>query len=431
MLYDNALLVPAYLEAYQATGEAFYRRVAEETLAYVRREMTNPEGPFYSTQDADSEGEEGKFYVWTAAEIESVLGPELAGTLNAVYGVRPAGNWQDPHDPHPDVGKNILHRVRTDEQAASFLNLPVEEVRRRLAEARRLLFEARSRRVWPGRDEKTLTAWNGLMISAFAQAAQVLDDPGYAETAARAADFILRRMRTTDGRLLRTYSTGSEPKLNAYLEDYSFLIDSLVTLYEATFEARCLREALALTEVMIDQFWDGAEGGFWFTGRDHEQLIARTKDPNDNATPSGNSVAVLALLRLAKLTGRADLMEKATATLRLFHDLLANRPFVAGQMLIALDFYLGPVREFVVVGDRDSTETKEVLRAIRSRFLPDRVLAFRPATGADAELEQLIPLLAGKTAAGAVTTYICENFACQAPLVGTGPLQAALSAEPK
>jgi uncharacterized protein YyaL (SSP411 family) len=426
MLYDNALLVPAYLEAYQATGEAFYRQVAEETLAYVRREMTNPEGPFYSTQDADSEGEEGKFYVWTAAEIEAVLGPELAGTFNAVYGVRPEGNWHDPHDPRPDVGKNILHRVRTDEQAANFLQLPLDEVRRRLAEARRLLFEARSRRVWPGRDEKTLTSWNGLMISAFAEAAQVLDDPGYAETAARAADFILKRIRTPDGRLLRTYSTGSEPKLNAYLEDYSFLIDSLVTLYEATFEPRWLREALALAGVMIDQFWDAAEGGFWFTGRDHEQLIARTKDPQDNATPSGNSVAVLALLRLAKLTGRADLLEKATATLRLFHDLLANRPFVAGQMLLALDFYLGPVREFVVVGDPGAADTREALRLIRGRFLPDHVLAFRQATGTDVELEQLVPLLAGKTAAGAVTTYICENFACQAPLIGTTALQAAL-----
>jgi uncharacterized protein YyaL (SSP411 family) len=427
MLYDNALLVPAYLEAYQVTREHFYREVTEETLAYVRREMTNPEGPFYSTQDADSEREEGKFYVWTAAEIESVLGPEFAGTINAVYGVRPEGNWNDPHDPHPAAGKNILHRTRTDEQAAHFLNLPVDEVRRRLAEGKRKLFEARSRRVWPGRDEKTLTAWNGLMISAFAQAAQVLDDPSYAETASRAADFILRRLRTPDGRLLRTYSTGSEPKLNAYLEDYSFLIDSLVTLYEADFEPRWLREALALTQVMIDQFWDPAEGGFYFTGKDHERLIARTKDPQDNATPSGNSVAVLALLRLAKLTGRTDLLQKATSTLRLFHDLLANRPFVAGQMLMALDFYLGPVREFVVVGDRESAETREALRTIRSRFLPDRVLAFRPATGGDGEMEELVPLLAGKTAAGAVTTYVCENFTCQAPLVGTAALEAALA----
>jgi uncharacterized protein YyaL (SSP411 family) len=418
MLYDNALLVPVYLEAYQATGAPAYRRVAEETLAYVRREMTGPDGSFYSTQDADSEGEEGKFYVWSAREIEEALGKELADVFNYVYGATPEGNWE---------GHNILHRVRSDEQDARLLNVPEADLRSRLAEARRKLYEVRSRRVWPGRDEKLLTAWNGLMIAAFAQAAQALDEPSYAADAARAADVLLTRMRTPDGRLLRTAGAGSQPKLNAYLEDYSFLIDALVSLYEATFEPRWIEAALGLTDVMVDQFWDPDEGGFFFTGRDHETLVARTKDPQDNAVPSGNSMAVTALLQLHKLTGRADLLEKAEATLRLFRGLLANHPMAAGQWLTALDFDLGPVQEFAVAGDSAAADTRRVLRAVRSGFRPNRVVALRPAGPAGDAAEKVLPLLAGKTAAGAVTTYVCENFTCQAPLVGAEAVETALA----
>jgi uncharacterized protein YyaL (SSP411 family) len=417
MLYDNALLVPVYLEAYQATGEPFYRRVAEETLAYVRREMTGPEGAFYSTQDADSEGVEGKFYVWSAREVEEVLGKDLADTFASAYDVTPEGNWE---------GHNILHRGHTDAQDARLLGLPEAELQRRLAEGRRKLFEVRGRRVWPGRDEKTLTSWNGLMIAALAQAAQALDEPAYAADAARAADFLLGRMRTADGRLLRTTSAGAQPKLNGYLEDYSFLIDGLVSLYEATFAPRWLEAALGLTDVMLEQFWDPAEGGFFYTGRDHEALIARTKDPQDNAVPSGNSMAVTALLRLAKLTGRADLLERAERTLRLFRGLL-DHPMAAGQWLTALDFYLGPVQEFAVVGDPAGADTKRVLRAIRGGFRPNRVVALKPAGAEGAAAERAVPLLAGKTADGAVTTYVCQDFTCQAPLVGAEAAEAALA----
>jgi uncharacterized protein YyaL (SSP411 family) len=418
MLYDNALLVPVYLETYQATGAPFYRRVAEETLAYVRREMTGPDGAFYSTQDADSEGEEGKFYVWSDREIEEALGKELADVFNYVYGVTPEGNWE---------GHNILHRVRSDEQDARLLGMPEADLRRRLAEARRKLYEVRSRRVWPGRDEKVLTSWNALMIAAFAQAAQALDEASYAADAARSADFLLTRMRTPDGRLLRTTGAGSQPKLNGYLEDYSFLIDALVSLYEATFEPRWVESALALTAVMLDQFWDPAEGGFFFTGRDHEALVTRPKDPQDNAVPSGNSMAVTALLRLHQLTGRAELLEKAETTMRLFRGLLAQHPMAAGQWLTALDFYLGPLQEFAVVGDPAAPETRRVLRAIRGGFRPNRVVALRPAGQGGDAAEKVLPLLAGKTAAGAVTTYVCENFTCQAPLVGADAVEAALA----
>jgi uncharacterized protein YyaL (SSP411 family) len=417
MLYDNALLTVAYLEAYQATGEPLYRRVVEETLAYVAREMTSQEGPFYSTQDADSEGVEGKFFVWSLAEARQILGPELADVFCALYDVSAEGNWE---------GHNILRRGRSDEQEARLLGMNPDELRKPITEAKRKLFEVRSARVWPGRDEKVLTSWNALMISAFALAAQVLDEPSYGQTAGRAATFILDKMRTAEGLLFRTYGAGSQPKLNGYLEDYSFLIDALVTLYEATFDPRWIGSALELARVMIDEFWDSEEGGFFYTGRNHESLIARTKDPHDSSIPSGNALAVTALLRLAKLTGQRELEDKALQTLRLFRGLLGESPLAAGQMLLALDFHLGPVEEVAVVGDWQGEEMKEVLRVLRGRYRPLQVVAATAAPTAPAETADLIPLLAAKTALGAVTTYLCQNFTCQEPLVGVEALKTKI-----
>jgi uncharacterized protein YyaL (SSP411 family) len=422
MLYDNALLTVAYLEAYQATGNSFYRDVVEETLRWVRREMTSAEGPFYSTLDADSEGVEGKFYVWTAAEIEQVLGGD-AELFNACYGVDPGGNWEDPHD--PSTPKNILHRTKTFTQLAGLHGISEPRLRDFLAECRQKLFETRSWRVRPGLDDKSLTAWNGLMITAFATAAAVLDEPEYAATASKAASFILARMRSPRGLLLRTWTHGAEAKLNGYLEDYAYLLEGLVALYEATFEPCWIGHALELGEIMIEQFWDEAEGGFWFTGRDHEKLIARSKDPLDNATPSANAVAVTALLRLVRLTGRNDLNDRAEATLRLYRGLLESHPQAAGQMLMALDFYLGPVQEFAVVGEPGSAEVRRVFRAINAEFRPRKVVGLRPVVGS--VREDWLPLLAGKhTPPGQVSTYLCENFTCQAPLLGAEAVEAAL-----
>jgi uncharacterized protein YyaL (SSP411 family) len=405
MLYDNALLTCAYLEAFQATREPFYAEVVEQTLAYVLREMTSPEGAFYSTQDADSEGEEGKFYVWSAAEIDRTLDAAQAEPFKEVYGVSAEGNWE---------GHNILNRARSYAQDAVMLRQSEPELRKLLDEARTKLLDVRNQRIWPGRDEKVLTSWNALMIAAFAQAAQVLDRPAYADAAVKAADFLLTRMRTADGRLLRTTSAGSEPKLNAYLEDYAYLIDALISLYEATFAPRWLTAALALCRVMLDQFWDAAEGSFFFTGRDHEQLVARVKDLHDSSIPSGNSMAATALLRLGKLTGRTDLLEKAEAVLRNAVGLMESSPLAAGQLLVALDFHLGPVQEFAVVGDPSGEDTRRVLRAIRGGFHPDKVVALKSADGD----EQAVPLLKDKERRGDVTTYVCQNFACQAPLMG-------------
>jgi len=417
MLYDNALLTAAYLEAYQATGEMFYREVVEETLAYVLREMTSPDGPFCSTQDADSEGVEGKFYVWSAAEVETILGKETAQLFNDVYGVSAEGNWE---------GHNILNRPRSFAQEAKLLRVPEDELRGKLAAARQKLLEVRSRRVWPARDEKILTAWNGLMIAAFAQAAAALNNPAYAEVAARAADNLLTHMRSADGRLLRTTSAGSVPKLNAYLEDYAFLIDALVRLYEATFAPRWIEAARELSDIMIAQFADKHGPGFFFTGEEHEALIARVKDMHDSSIPSGNSMAATALLRLGKLLGRRDYLDKASATLQGAVGLMESSSMAAGQLLIALDFYLGPVQEIAIVGTADTAETERVLRAVHTGFRPSQVVAYKASAGDTKVAEEAVPLLRDKSARGDVTTYICQDFACQTPLVGAAAVEKIL-----
>ena len=413
MLYDNALLTVAFLEAYQVTGNDFYRATVEETLAYVLREMTSQDGAFYSTQDADSEGVEGKFFVWTLQEIETLLSPDDAKLFSSIYDLTPQGNWE---------GHNILHLSRGLDVEAKMLSAPIDGLKARLQRCKEKLFEARSKRIWPGRDEKILTSWNALMIAAFAKAAQVLERPAYAHAASRAADFLLTTMRRKDGRLFRTTFAGMAPKLNGYLEDYAYLVDALVTLYETTFEPRWIASATALSKIMIEQFWDDAEGGFFYTGKDHESLIARSKDPHDNATPSGNSMAVTGLLRLAKLTGDADLFDKAHRTLELFRALMARSPTAAGQMLNALDFYLGPVQEIAIVGAAANQEVIEVLHYLRRPFRPHQVIAWKPTSDTPRELEELLPLLKDRAALGEVTTYVCENFTCRAPIVGAKAL---------
>jgi uncharacterized protein len=413
MLYDNALLTTSYVEAWQYTHEHFYEQIVRETLDYVLKEMTLPEGGFFSTQDADSEGEEGKFYVWTKDEIQQILGAELGSFACRVWGVTERGNFE---------GHNILSRARSDEEDARLLDLPLDIFHNKLSEAKRKLYEVRSKRVWPGRDEKILTAWNGLMIAAFAKAAAAFQEPRYLAAATQSANFILDHMRTTDGRLFRTMGAGQPPKLNGYLEDYAFLTDALISLYEATFEIRWLREASMLADVMLKQFADSDSPGFFFVAADHEKLIARTKDLHDGSTPSGNAVAVTALLRLGKLMDRKDYLAKAEQTLRGYRSTMEEHPAAAGQMLIALDFYLGPTNEVVAIGKHGDSETARVLKAIHTAFRPDQVVAFHdPANGSP---PTIIPLLKDKPAVGGkVTVYICENFACSAPLVGADAVE--------
>ena len=417
MLYDNALLTTAYLEAFQATGEPDYERVVRETLDYVLREMTQPEGGFYSTQDADSEEEEGKFFVWSEREIYELLGPDDERVFSVCYDVSAGGNWE---------GHNILNRVKTHAEAAAVLEMSEDDLSNVLERCRRKLFDVRQQRIAPSRDDKVLVSWNGLMISAMAQAAQVLDEAKYADAARNAADFILKRMSDDGGRLVHAFKDG-RARFNAYLDDYACLIDGLIDLYQATFETRHLIEAVALAEHMIERFYDAGNGGFFYTSADHEQLVARNKDSQDSATPSGNGMAATALLRLGRLCERTDLEDAAVGTLELLAAQLSRFPTSAGQSLIAADFLLGPSREVVVVEGNDPGDAEELLSSIRRRFLPNTMLLRRAAGVNDADLPTPVkPLLAGKTAqAGAATVYICERGTCQAPLTNVNDIQTA------
>ncbi len=415
MLYDNALLPPVYTEAFLLTGEAFYKRVACETLDCILKELTSSEGGFYSTLDADSEGEEGKFYVWSEAEVDVVLGPELSRFAKAVFGVSAGGNFE---------GHNIPCHARGDEEDAQRQRLDLPAFQAKLEEVKAKLYAVRAKRVWPGRDEKILTAWNGLAISAFAQAGAAFDEPKYIAAAIGAADFVLTKMRTPEGRLLRTCGIGQPAKLTAYLEDYSYCIDALVSLYEATFDPRWIVAATELADVLHDRF-DDPSGGFFYTADDHETLIARTKDLQDGSVPSGNAMAATALLRLSKLTGRAKDAAKAEETLKTYRSLMADTPMGAGQMLVALDFWLGPVDEIAVIGAEDSPAVHAVLKLLRSQFRPNRVIAFHDPAIRPAPVG--VKLLDGKEALGDVTVYVCRDFACRAPLVGAEAVRLAMS----
>jgi uncharacterized protein YyaL (SSP411 family) len=420
MLYDNALLAVAYLEAFQATANADYARVVRETLDYVLREMTHPEGGFYSTQDADSEGEEGRFFVWSEEEVTALLGDDDARLFNYCYDVTVDGNWE---------GHNILNRIKTHSQAARVLGVSEEALTRILDRSKTKLLAAREQRVHPGRDDKQLVSWNGLMISAFAQAARVMDEERYADAARNAADFILTKLRTPAGRLYHSFKDG-QARFNAYLDDYAALVDALVDVYQATFDVRYLDAALELARTMLEQFWDEADGGFFYTAADHEQLIVRQKDTQDSATPSGNSLAATALLRLGRLTGRTELEDRGLKVLELLSGQLQQFPTASGQALLALDFLIGPAYEVVVVAGTDAEQTHGALATLSTKFLPNKVVAFRLKTLADEQLPPALDLLLrGKRADGATASvYICERGVCHAPATSLDELNRALAA---
>jgi uncharacterized protein YyaL (SSP411 family) len=401
MLYDQSQLALLYLHAGLATGDAEYRRVAVETLDYVVREMTDPAGGFYSTQDADSEGEEGKFFLWTDAELRAVLGAEDAAEAARYWGVADGPNFE---------GRSILYVARPELAAAG------ERVRARL-------FEARERRIKPGRDEKVLAGWNGMMLRAFAEAARILNRADYRAVAERNAAFLLTALRRADGRLLRTWKAG-HAKLLAYLEDYAMVADGLLALYEATFDHRWLAAARELADAAVRLFWDPAAEAFFDTGVDHEALIVRPRNLFDSAVPCGTSVAADVLLRLAALTGESAYERIALAAVRPVAPLMARHPSGFGRFLCALDFSLGPVTEVALVWPRgaDETAAAPLAREVFSRYLPRRVVA-----GAAEDQVDRLPLLAGKTARdGRPAAYVCEHYACQAPTTDPGQLGGQL-----
>jgi uncharacterized protein len=409
MLYDNALLSRAYLDAYLLTNNDFYRSISEETLDYVVREMTSPEGGFYSSQDADSDDIEGAYFVWTAPEIESILGEKDAELFSRYFGVTPEGNFEHG---------NILHIPRSAELVARLNSISEDSLSEVIRRGKQQLLGVRERRVKPGRDEKILTGWNGLMLRSFAEAAVVLDREDYRRAALQNAEFLLSTM-CPGGQLLRSHKDGRS-RFNAYLEDYACLIDGLLSLYEATFNLRWIDEARILADAMVRKFWDLNGWGFFFTSADHESLIHRPKELFDNATPSGNSVASHALLRLWKITGD----EKwARCPISIFENLIASmqrHPSAFANLLCALDFYLGPTLEIAVVGNPgNKEESKEWMGTIFHTYLPNKVVAYGTDDGLF--LLQNKPQIDGLT-----TAYVCENFTCGMPLTTPSDLRDRL-----
>ncbi|MGD8816563.1 MAG: thioredoxin domain-containing protein, partial [Acidobacteriota bacterium] len=405
MLYDNALLATAYLEAVQLTGHEEYRRVAAETLDWVVREMQAPGGGFYSTFDADSEGVEGKFYVWHRAEIDSLLGDDAA-TFCTVYDVSEQGNWE---------GANILNLAKPATEFHRQLGLEPEDLDALLTRCRDALLAARNQRVRPGLDDKILTDWNGLMIAAMAKGYRVLGERQFLESARRAATFVSESM-VRDGRLLHSHRDGRS-RLLAYVDDHANLAWGLTELFEATFERRWLLQACTLADRMIELFWDGQEGGFFFTGDDHEQLVARMKPGHDGATPSGNAVAANVLLRLHTITGDERYARHATEVLRAFSMQMQRAPSGHAHMIAALDYLRRTPREIALVGPLEETAVAEPLRALWRQFRPhDLIVAMDPEAKDAAGLAADVPLLAGKEALdGKPTFYVCADYACRAP----------------
>jgi uncharacterized protein YyaL (SSP411 family) len=416
MLYDNALLARAYTDAYLVTRDENFARVVRETLDYVLRDMTDPGGGFYSTEDADSEGEEGLFYTWTADEIDAVLGDERGATFGRVFDVTDVGNFE---------GRNIINLPKTIEQCAKILRRTPEDLEAELAESKRQLWAVREKRVHPAKDDKVIVAWNGLMIDSMARAGAALGEPRYVAAAVAAAEFVLREMQQA-GRLLHTWRHG-KAKLDAYLDDYTALANSLVTVYEATGDERWIDEAARLMDVVLEKFADPAGGGFFYTATDHEQLLTRNKELTDSSVPSGNALAATALLRLGKLLGRRAYLDAAAETLGAAVPIMQRAPMAAGQMLLALDRFLGPSQELVLVGDAE--KAAGVLAAIEQRYLPRVVFARRGGKAGSSSLpsEALDELFLGKaSASGQPVLYVCANFACQEPAVGIVAISAAL-----
>ena len=400
MLYDNALLARVYLHAWQVTGRPIYRHIVEETLDYVSREMTDPDGGFYSSQDADSEAVEGKFFVWTPDEIHEILGAEAEAFMSA-YGVTRQGNFE---------GENILEFVGHPDQRPA------------LAGARRKLFEAREGRVHPGRDDKVLTSWNGLMLAAFAEAARVLDRADYRQVAERNPNFLLRELRKENGRLLHSWKDG-RARFNAYLEDYAFYAYGLLALYESTFDVRWFIEARSLADMILSHFSDD-RGGFFDTSDDHERLITRPRQVQDNAMPSGNAVAVDVLLRLAALTGSDTYRHPAEAALEEMISVMRRHPLASGHWLSVLTFHLSPPSAIALAGEPAADDTQALLDVALGSYRPHQVVALS-VPGGDAASH--IPLLVNRVQQdGRATAHVCREFVCQLPVTDPRSLTAQL-----
>ena len=413
MLYDNAQLLRIYAQLYCVTGNDLFKNVTEETADYLLREMLHSEGGFYSTQDADSEGEEGKFFIWSPQEINSIIGEEAGEIFARIYDVSDFGNFE---------GKNILHPILSFEQASKLFRKDVKEIAAIIADGKLKLFQEREKRIKPFRDEKIITSWNGLMLSGLAEAIKIAPQKAYVESANRTVEFIFSKI-FRDGHLLHSYKDG-KAKLLGYLDDYAFLAVGLLDLYETTFDRTQFERAIKLADTMLSEFWDEKDGAFFYTGKSHEQLISRAKPVFDASIPSGNSMATHLLLRLHHLTGREDYLKRAETVLRSYYDAMMSQPFGFAHMLCSLDLYLRKPKEIVVIGNREDTNVTELVSRIHSVYLPNKSLQL---AGPDQSLEKVSPLLQGKTQLdGKPTVYVCHNFTCSAPVTSWEELKSLL-----
>ncbi|ADI73986.1 protein of unknown function DUF255 [Methanohalobium evestigatum Z-7303] len=438
MLYDQALLSMAYIEVYQATGKIEYKNTARDVFTYALRDLTSKEGGFYSAVDADSEGVEGKFYTWTYDEIHKILSKSEANIVTNLFNIKKEGNFRDEKTGNL-TGKNIPHLIETplyidvepDEELDEFhekLNEAREKrgawkrnllktiySQRRLEVARRKLFEARENRVHPAKDDKILTDWNGLMIAALSKGAQVFNDKEYANSARKAADFIIKNMSDSSGQLMHRYRDG-DSDIHGFIDDYAFLTWGLIELYETTFEVKYLEKALEFNNYLINHFWDDNNGGFYFTPDNAETPIVRKKEIYDGASPSGNSVALMNLMRLGRMTGNPELEKKASDSIKSFSKSLSRNPIASTHSMQALDFVQGPSSEVVITGDFQSEDTQNMINSLRTEFIPRKVVLFKP----DKVQSPDIVNIAGFTRdmdsqEGKATAYICQNYSCSSP----------------
>jgi hypothetical protein len=414
MLYDQAMLTMAYTETYLATGKEGYRNTAEEILTFVLHDMTSTQGAFYTSVDADSEGQEGKFYLWNNQEIYQLLSKDDADLMARVFNISENGNFPDKSI-HKDAGNNILYMGDPPKKIALEMKIPLEELEDRIRVSRRRLLRAREERIHPQTDEKILTNLNGLMIAALAKAAQAFNESRYRYAAEKAADFLLTNMRNSEGRLFHRYKDG-ETSILGFLDDYSFFVWGLIELYEATFETEYLRSAVELTNLMLSHFHDEEGRAFYSSANDAETVIARRKDIYDSAFPSGNSMAALNLLRLAHLTGKSKLEDMAVSMIRAVSGVVSSAPTAFTELLAALDFALGPSSEVVVVGEQDAQETVTMLNTLRTSFLPNAVQILKPIGAESSKIVELAEFtrdmsnLEGKT-----TVYVCRGYKCSLP----------------
>ena len=426
MIYDQALLVDVYIEAFQATRKAFYKKAAEEVLNYVLRDITSPGSGFYTAEDADSEGEEGKYYLWTKKEIEQILSGKDLEFILEFYNVKNEGNWIDPvHD--SKTGTNILHLKKDLKLYADEINSSEDILNEKLDVLREKLFASREKKPRPFKDTKILTDWNGLMISALSKAAQVFETNKYYSAAEKAACFILKNLVNKEGRLLHRFKDG-ESGITATADDYAFFIAGLLDLYEAGFNSEYLKTAIDLNADFIKYFWDDKNGGYYFTPSDGEKLLIRQKEIYDGAVPSGNSVAILNLLRIGRITGNFDYEKKASSVIQFFSVLVENAPQAFTRTLASMDFALGPSKEIIISGKMDSLITEEMMKVLREKYIPNKVIIFNSKE--NEQLRNISPFLSEYTPKENQTAvYVCKNYKCDLPVTTVEQLQTLLKSE--